>query len=83
MLWALKFFSNSISIIYQIKSIQSIEKILNIKISSKIGNLIILISNFYDSKIINKNGKIKTIKIYKSGYTKYIGKIPWRNENKL
>ena len=47
---------------------KSKEKILNIKISSKMGNLIILISNSYDGKIINENGEIKTTKIYKSGH---------------
>lgn len=32
------------------------------------GNLIILINNSYDGKIINENGEIKTTKIYKSGH---------------
>ncbi len=41
---------------------KSDEKILEIKIRSKMDNLIILINNSYDGKIINKNRKLKTRK---------------------
>lgn len=47
---------------------KSKDKILDIKISSKMNNLVILINNSYDGKIINKNGKIKTTKLYKDSH---------------
>lgn len=45
---------------------KSKDKKLNIKIISKMGNLIILIDNSYDGKIICENGKLKTTKLFKS-----------------
>lgn len=47
---------------------KSNEKILEIKISSKMDNLVILINNSYDGKIINENGKLKTTKLYKDNH---------------
>lgn len=45
---------------------KSDDKVLNIKISSKLDNLIIFISNSYDGKIICENGEFKTTKSFKS-----------------
>lgn len=47
---------------------KSNEKIIEIKISSKMDNLVILINNSYDGKIINENGKLKTTKLYKDNH---------------
>ena len=44
------------------------EKILEIKISSKMDHLIILINNSYDGKIINENGNLRTTKLYKDNH---------------
>lgn len=47
---------------------KSKEKILNIRISSKMDNLIILISNSYDGKLIYENGKFQTTKLFKTNH---------------
>lgn len=46
----------------------STEKMLHIKISSNMGNLIILITNSYDGKIIAEGSVFKTTKQYKSNH---------------
>lgn len=47
---------------------QSKDKILNIKISSNMGNLVILINNSYNGKLINENGTFKTTKLYQADH---------------
>lgn len=44
------------------------EKILKIAISAKLDNLIILIDNSYDGKIIDENGDFKTTKPFKASH---------------
>ena len=51
-----------------ISSKKSEQKIIDIKISSKMDNLIILIDNSYDGNIIVENGKFKTTKHFKSNH---------------
>ena len=46
----------------------SIEKILSIKIECQMNNLIILIDNSYNGKIIDDNGIFKTTKLYKNNH---------------
>ena len=43
-------------------------KVLDLQISCKMGNLIILMDNSYDGNIIYDNGKLKTTKIFKSNH---------------
>lgn len=47
---------------------KSKKKLLDIKISSKMDNLIILINNSYDGQIICENGKLQTTKSFKSNH---------------
>ena len=51
-----------------IASTKSKQKILNIRISSKMDNLIIFIDNSYEGNIIVENGKFKTTKHVKSNH---------------
>ncbi len=48
--------------------LKSKEKILSIKIDCKMNNLIILIDNSYDGKILSENGILKTTKLYKENH---------------
>ena len=47
---------------------KSKEQVLNIKICSKMDNLMILINNSYDGNLIVEDGKFKTTKIFKSSH---------------
>lgn len=60
---------------------ESNEKILEIKISSKMDNLIILMSNSHDGKIINENGNLKTTNQYKNNHGLGIKSVKkyWKN----
>ena len=49
-------------------ALTSSEKILEISISTKFDNLIILIDNSFDGKIIEENGELKTTKPFRSSH---------------
>lgn len=52
-----------------ISAVMKVErKVLDLQISCKMGNLIILMDNSYDGNIIYDNGKLKTTKLFKSNH---------------